>query len=132
MNMANDGWEHQSRDSAETTSTRIPPTVIETMAIWTVQTPTVTDACMPFQIRTASKQQGTSNPVLTDTTSSESCNSKNIKKDGKELSCVIQWLGHSSVYRRILDYELLMLAHHVRQMGNNTAHIIKQAVNMET
>lgn len=47
------------------------------------------------------------------------------------MSSLLQWLGLNPDWKRMLDDETNMLAHHNRKIGNNTIHILQQAVDKD-
>ena len=72
----------------------------------------------------------TPKPDWPTTPGSESSNSDDDDTDNREyVSCFLEWLVLDPAFRRRLDNQTQMLAHHERQMGNKAVPIIQKAVN---
>jgi len=130
IDLAEGGSEDGTSTPTEKDAGTVPPATTEIGAGTTPPAPTGEEAGTTPDKPTDPKQKGTPKPDRPATPGSESsCSDDDDTEDEEYVRCLLEWLDLDPDCKKMMDYEMKMLAHHERKMGNQAVHIFQQAVN---
>jgi len=132
MDLAEGRSEDRTSTATKKDAGTVPAAPTKKDASTTPPAPTGKEAGTTPEKPTDRKQKGTPNPDRPATPGSEiSSSDDDVTDDEEYVSCFLEWLGLHPDWKRIMDDETKMLAHHNRKIGNKAIPIFQQAVNQD-